>query len=184
MHKRQHRDRLNRRGLSSFAPASEVNQTNDAKHHDSCGQRIQRSSFGCGRLTGCVWNQNNRSRILSRRRLNGFFPPRLARVSDEPVPAARDSLNKLHASGTLAQRFAQQRDVLGQISFLDKGVGPHTFHQIVFRDDLPAMLYEGDKDVENLWSEWNQLTFPQQDALRRFKAKTTKFIAVTLLLTH
>jgi hypothetical protein len=110
--------------------------------------------------------------------------PRLARTRDKPVPTTRHRLDKLGASGTLAQCFSQQRNVLSEVSFLNESVWPNSFHQIVFRDDLPTMLYERHKDVEHFRREWNELTFAQQDAFRRFQAETTEFIAVIVLLTH
>jgi hypothetical protein len=92
----------------------------------------------------------------------------VACVRNEPVTASRHSLDKLHASRTFTERFPQQRDVLSQISFLDEGVRPNSFHQIVFCDDLPTVFDESHEDVEDLRGEWNELTFPQQDALRRY----------------
>jgi hypothetical protein len=108
----------------------------------------------------------------------------LIRVGDKPVAAPRHSLNKLNSAGTLAERLSQQRNVLCQISFLDKRVGPDPFHQVVFSDDLPAVLNERHQNVEYFGSEWNRFTFAQQDPFRGFEAETAEFVTVIVLLTH
>src|SRR5215203_250010 len=103
---------------------------------------------------------------------------------DKAIPTSRYCLNKLRPAGTLAERFPQERNVLGEIAFLDKRVWPNAFHQVVFGDKLPAVFNQRHQNFENFRRKWNELTFAQQDAFRCFEAETTKFIAVTVLLTH
>jgi hypothetical protein len=110
--------------------------------------------------------------------------PRLVRVCHKAISATWHRLDKLHASRTLTQCFPQKRDVLRQISFFDKGVGPNSLHQIVFCHYLPAVLDKRHENVENLGSKRNLFTFTQQDTFRDFQAETTKFVAVIVLLTH
>src|SRR6185503_18055818 len=110
--------------------------------------------------------------------------PRLARLGNEAVSATRYSLDKLRPSGSLAECFSQERDVLSEISFLDEGVRPDALHQVVLGHDLPAVLYESNQYVENFRRERNQFTFAQQDAFRDFEAETAEFVAVIVLLTH
>jgi hypothetical protein len=73
---------------------------------------------------------------------------------------------------------------LREITFFDKRVWPNSLHQIVFRDNLPAMLNQRYENVEDLRSERNQLTLTQQDALRDFEAETTEFVTLIVLLIH
>src|SRR6185369_7909944 len=106
----------------------------------------------------------------------------MIRFRYKPVAASRHCLNKLRAAGSFTECLAQERDVLSQISLFDKGVWPDSLHQIVLRDDLSAMLNEGNENIENLRRERNKLTFAQQEAFRNIKAEATELVTLIALL--
>ena len=60
----------------------------------------------------------------------------------EAVTALGDRFDVFQASVPLSQCFSQDEDVLVKVSLLDKGVGPHPFHQFVFINQVSRVLNE------------------------------------------
>ena len=52
--------------------------------------------------------------------------------------------------GPFTQGLSQHRNLLGEIIFLNKRVGPESSHQIVFSNDLAAVLDQHQQSVETL----------------------------------
>src|SRR4030095_15537201 len=62
-------------------------------------------------------------------------------------------------------RFAEHRDVYGEISFLYKSVGPHYFHELFFFQHEPGITDQHDQHLESLRRERDALSVAKQDSL-------------------
>jgi hypothetical protein len=67
----------------------------------------------------------------------------------------------LDSVGSFTQRFSQEGNILSEIAFLDECAGPDAFHQVVFLDDVPAVLDKRQENVENLRGKRYWLTLAQ-----------------------
>src|SRR6185369_494047 len=83
------------------------------------------------------------------------------------VAAPCDSLNVRVPVLSLTKRFSQQRDALGQIAFLNKGIRPDLLHQAVLRDNLTAAFNQRQQHLEDFWSERDDLLIAEQQPLSR-----------------
>ena len=80
------------------------------------------------------------------------------------------------------EQLAKGGDIPVQISLFDKRRRPYPFHQVVLLDNLSAVFYEGNENVENFRREWNWFAFAQQNTLRGLQAKASEIVTMTVLL--
>ena len=64
--------------------------------------------------------------------------------------------------GTLAKRAAQRRNLTRQVVLVHRGVRPHAVQQLIFADDVVAVLEQDDEHVEGLRRDGDETTFPPQ----------------------
>jgi len=96
-------------------------------------------------------------------------------IGDKPVALARHGLDK-PVTVRLAQCTPQLRDVVVQIVFFHRAVGPDALHQLVFADEMPVILDEDAESIEDLRTERDEFAFTQLTALGNIKLKTAKLI--------
>src|SRR5262249_737542 len=102
-------------------------------------QPATRTAGGNGRLHGCRLGSGEavrRSFGGSRRRRGGEIEPVgfvPADLVSEPVPDLRHRLDVSVAVRTVAERLAQEEDVLSEVALLDKGVRPERGEQLLLR---------------------------------------------------
>ena len=86
-------------------------------------------------------------------------------VSDKTVTATGDSLDVLMT--VIFQSLSQHRNVLGQVTFLNKGIRPDFLHQTLFVDDMAIVLNQQKQDVKQLRGQSYRLAFAQKHPLHR-----------------
>jgi hypothetical protein len=102
----------------------------------------------------------------------------------EAIATARHRLNKLRTVGAFAQRFSQQRNVLGKVTFFYEGIRPDFLHQIVFVDDASVVFQQRQKYVKRFRRQRNEVLAAPQNAFVRFHAEPAKLIKIAGLLGH
>src|SRR2546427_11723114 len=85
---------------------------------------------------------------------------------------------------TFAQRISQRGDVARDVSFFNRRVGPYEFHHLIFAENVPAVLYKDEQNVEDLWSQWHEFAVPKQPPLAPVHAKRTKLVRRVCLPEH
>jgi hypothetical protein len=75
---------------------------------------------------------------------------------------------------TLAEHFAQARDVNPKRRFVDDGVGPHACEQVFLRDDLTRPIDECEQDVEGATADAERLVAVQEQTFGWKDAKRTE----------
>src|SRR5262249_11214545 len=86
--------------------------------------------------------------------------------------------------GRIAERLAQDGNVLGYVGFLDKTVRPEGLHQLLFAYHAIAVLNQDQKRVEGLGHERDRLLPAQQEPLARIKPERTEPIELVLSQGH
>src|SRR5271156_1421152 len=120
------------------------------------------------RIWGLIWGQvrllNNYLSVRA-----GAYDQVLAIQHNFPhlrcktIPASRKRHYVSLVAGSTTQSLANPEDVLTQVCFLDKGVGPHGLHKLVFGDDLPAAANKNEECFEGLRGDGDGLIFTQQE---------------------
>src|SRR5262249_4842457 len=82
---------------------------------------------------------------------------KLQDLRNEPVPSTRHGHDIAMIVNRLAQRSSKDMDVLAEIAFLYKRIGPHHVHEVVLRDYFTSLLNENREDVEGLRGKLNDL---------------------------
>jgi hypothetical protein len=59
--------------------------------------------------------------------------------------------------GSVAQRFAQDRNTSRECTFFDKNTWPDVFQQLLFASDIALTLHQKDQDVDGLWIHGHHL---------------------------
>jgi hypothetical protein len=67
-------------------------------------------------------------------------------VGRKTIAAARDGLDVV----PLAERFAQDEDVLTEVALLDEAVRPERGHEHFFREKAPAALQQEEQELRGL----------------------------------
>src|SRR5262249_49660026 len=98
----------------------------------------------------------------------------LAHAGGEAIAAARNGQNVPVLLGRIAERLAQDGNVLGYVGFLDKTVRPEGLHQLLFAYHAIAVLNQDQKRVEGLGHERDRLLPAQQEPLARIKPERTE----------
>src|SRR5215831_13375185 len=102
----------------------------------------------------------------------------LSHMPDKAVAAPRYGLYISIVAIALAKRFSQRKYVVGQVSFLDKAVGPEPPHQFFFLKQVPAVLNKHYQHVEGLGSDGHHLPVSQQEALCCVQAERAELVEV------
>ena len=97
---------------------------------------------------------------------------------DKTISAFRYRLDKLCPVDTLAERLAEDRDILGKVVFLDKTVRPDAFHYFFFRKDMPAVLDQQEQRIERFRSKRYRRLPVKKQPLGRIDTKTPEFVDI------
>jgi hypothetical protein len=90
----------------------------------------------------------------------------------ELVASAGDGGDVAMLAALFAQRAAKEGDVLSQIIFFDRGIGPDGRHQFIFVNDGSGVLHEVCQSVVSLWGQGYRLTVtPAQQTLPGVQAE-------------
>src|SRR5664280_3167902 len=108
----------------------------------------------------------------------------LVHRSYEPVAALGYRLDVLPPAVPLPQDFPQEENVLVEVSFLDKGIGPDPLHQVVFVHQASGVLDQYKQRFRSLGGQGNRGTVAHQDALLGVQPKWTKGVEVLGLQRH
>jgi hypothetical protein len=84
----------------------------------------------------------------------------------------------------IAQRLAQLRDVVGEVGFLNYGVGPDHSHQLIFFQQTSVTLDQREQQVEDFGLKRDDLAVAQQEVFRRIQAERAEFVDVLCLQAH
>ena len=74
------------------------------------------------------------------------------------------------------QRPPNGGDVLRQVRLFHKRVRPHPLHQVIFLDQVAAVLHQEEQRFESLRSQRNRFPIAQQQPLFRINPKMTELI--------
>jgi hypothetical protein len=83
-----------------------------------------------------------------------------------------------------AQRASQRRYVHRQISLLDGGVRPDSFHQFRLFNQVATVFHEHEEQVEGFRSERHGLITAQKLSLFRDKSEWTEFVDAPYVSDH
>ena len=97
-------------------------------------------------------------------------------LGHEAIPMLRYGFDELLAGRAFAERMSQMRNVVSEIAFLDDGVGPQDFHQLVFPDEPSVVLDEHEQRVEQLRSQGNWTPFEQEPSFGDLDPERTEFV--------
>ena len=131
--------------------------------------------------------RGERGRRRLRRRVRRRFAPafvrerscfllhrRLSDVCDETIASLRHCLNVLFAFLTFAERFSQYGNVLRQVVFLDKTVGPHLFHQLFLGQHVAGVFEQYEQGVEHFRRQRHLAVLFEEEPLSRVNPKAVK----------
>src|SRR4051794_39803642 len=82
---------------------------------------------------------------------------RVSQVAYKPVTLARHGDDKGLPAIRFSQRLPHKENHLGEVAFLNEGIGPHLLHQLVFEHCLSRFLKKRIKDIESFYGKRNQL---------------------------
>ena len=85
--------------------------------------------------------------------------------SDEAVSLGRDGLDHRVAVPVLVQNLPEREDLERQVGFLDDGVGPQRLDECRFLNQVAAVLYERDEEVEWFRRKRDRLSATEQPSL-------------------
>src|SRR5713226_2364538 len=105
-----------------------------------------------------------------------------ADMANKTITSARDGLDVLMS--VIFQSFSEHRDVLRQVTFLNKRIRPNFVHQPVLLNHPAAVLNQQKKDIEQLRGQSYRLAFAQQHPLRRIHSKRSKLETALGVLFH
>jgi len=69
---------------------------------------------------------------------------------DETIAPAGDGRDIATVLGALSKRFAQGRDIHGEVHFLDESIWPYFFQELIFREQPPLIAHQAYEGVKNL----------------------------------
>src|SRR5258707_1894292 len=95
-----------------------------------------------------------------------------ADMANKTVTSTRDGLDVLMSA--ILQSFSEHRDVLRQVTFLNKRVRPNFLHQPVLLDHPAAVLDQQKKEIEQLRGQSAKLALSQQHPLHRIHPERSK----------
>ena len=172
-------------GFASFVTKGRI-----ARHDSELGQLrqvIDQSFRDSVREVRKIWIARNVDEGQDGYRIDrrpGTFCGYFLHLRDKAIPAPGNRLNVLMLARMFAERVSQSGDISGDVSFFDGGVGPDQFHNFIFADDVPAVLYQHEQDVENLRRQRHNLATTQQLTLARVHAKWPKLVRPLCLPEH
>ena len=85
--------------------------------------------------------------------------------NDESVASPCHGFDELMPVLALTQSLPEQGNILRKISFLDKAIGPYSFHHRVFGNDLAAVFHKREQHVEDFGSERDDFAVALQEPL-------------------
>src|ERR1700694_4935092 len=103
-------------------------------------------------------------------------------ISDKAIATTRYGLDVLMP--VISQSSSEHRDVLCQVTFLNKRIRPDLVSQPVLLDHPAAVLNQQKKDIEQLRGESYKLAFAQQHPLHRIHSKRSKLETAFGVLFH
>ena len=86
---------------------------------------------------------------------------------DESVTLPGHGLDEFLAIRRLAERLANRVNVVGEIGFLDGGVGPHFLDQLILRHQAARVCREHGEHVKCLRRERHWLAVPEHETFGR-----------------
>src|SRR5437588_1966039 len=170
--------------------ASYLTKGRIARHDSVLGQLRQvidqsfRDSVREVRKTWIACNVNEGQDGYRIDRRPGTFCGYFLHLRDKAIPAPGNRLNVLMLTRMFAERVSQSGDISGDVSLFDGSVGPDEFHDLVLAENVPAVLHQHEKHVENLWPQWHNLAIAQQPPLARVHAEWAKLIRSSRLPEH
>src|SRR6266404_8440723 len=105
-----------------------------------------------------------------------------ADMANKAITSARDGLDVLMS--VIFQSLSEHRDVLRQVTFLNKRVRPDLAHQPVLLDHPAAVLNQQKKEIEQLRGQRYKLAFSQQHPLHRIHSERSKLETALCVLFH
>ena len=176
------------RGVSARPPsASAPHRVASARRRRSAGRpppSVRAAAVAVVAASSSSSTVSSRMRMRARLLLHQHLGRRRAAAVGEAVAPARHGLDVAAAVAAVAQRLAQQRDVLREVVLFDEGVGPEPADDLVLLDDVPAALDEEEEGVEGLGRERDGLAGAEQAALRHLQTKRAEFVKKPGLLAH
>src|SRR5260370_29755270 len=105
-----------------------------------------------------------------------------ADMANKTITSTRDGLDVLMS--VIFQSFSEHRDVLRQVTFLNKRVRPDLAHQPVLLDHPAVVLNQQKQEIEQLRGQSNKLAFSQQNPLHRIHSERSKLETALCVLFH
>src|SRR5262245_30316924 len=102
--------------------------------------------------------------------------------ADKPIAPLGRRLNKLMP--VLAKRLPQDRDVVGEVGFLNDRVGPYQLHQLIFFQQTPVTLDQHKQEIEDFGLKRDDLAVAHQQALGGVQPVGAELINLILLAAH
>src|SRR4029079_5651276 len=91
-------------------------------------------------------------------------------------------LDVLWTAAVVTQRFAQCKNILREVVFFDKRVGPNFFQQLIFLDQLARILHKRNQDFGRLRCERNAFTLASKDTLARIQLIWSEFVTKIIVV--
>src|SRR5262249_42410117 len=80
--------------------------------------------------------------------------------------------------------FSQDRNVVGEVGFLNYGVGPDHSHQLIFFQQTSVTLDQREQQVEDFGLKRDDLAVAQQQALGGVQPVRAEFVNLLRLMPH
>src|SRR5215470_14515698 len=100
----------------------------------------------------------------------------------EAIAPLRYRLNKLPP--VLAKGFSQDRDVVGEVGFLNYCVGPDHSHQLIFFQQTSVTLDQREQKVEDFGLQRDDGAVAHQQALGGVQLIEAEFVNLLWLMAH
>src|SRR5215470_13341404 len=104
--------------------------------------------------------------------------PVLGHFGHKSIAAARHRLDVCVLIRAFAECPPERGHIDREIALLDKAVRPYLLHQGLFIDSFSAVPYKNDQNVEDFWSDRDNLTIARQRSFRHVDPEWTKLVEV------
>ena len=96
--------------------------------------------------------------------------------SDKPVSPLGNRLDVLSSVRVLAELSSKDRDVGGEITLFDEGIGPHGLHQVVLGHQFPAFLDQNQEHFHRLRCQRHGFIALEKKARFPIQAELAEFV--------